>query len=105
MSIFSNGQNGSSDTINPVESGKIVIETVTAINAGGRIGVHQTSCTSDGGIKIDIWYAVATIFAEEWITSLLVCFSELIRRHNQTTIGGGRSAFRILAIDTQAGAI
>ena len=66
MSIFSNGQNGSSDTINPVESGKIVIETVTAINAGGRIGVHQTSCTSDGGIKIDIWYAVATIFAEEW---------------------------------------
>ena len=27
------------------------------------------------------------------------------RRYNQTTIGGSRSAFRILAIDTQAGAI
>lgn len=91
MSIFSNGQNGSSDTINPVESGKIVIETVTAINAGGRIGVHQTSCTSDGGIKIDIWYAVATIFAEEWITSLEIPVEPLVYAPN-TALSGSTGA-------------
>ena len=51
--------------ISPADNGKIAIDTVTAISAGGKIGSHHFSGTSDGGIKMDIWNAVATILEEE----------------------------------------
>ena len=70
MSTSEIGQNGSNTTISPADSGNSVIDTVTAMSAGGKIGNHHFSCTGDGGIKMDIWNATATIFEEEWITSL-----------------------------------
>ena len=78
MSTSEIGQNGSNTTISPADSGNSVIDTVTAMSAGGKIGNHHFSCTGDGGIKMDIWNATATIFEEEWITSLEIPVDPLV---------------------------
>ncbi len=85
------GKNGSSTTFNPADIGNSVIDTVTAINAGGRIGSHHFSCTSDGGIKMDIWNATATTFAEEWMTSFEIPVDPLVYAPN-TGLSGFLSA-------------
>ena len=91
ISMSSRGQNGSSTTFNPADIGNSVIDTVTAINAGGRIGSHHFSCTSDGGIKMDIWNATATTFAEEWMTSFEIPVDPLVYAPN-TGLSGFLSA-------------